>query len=111
MQNAAFSAANMQPQPMRYAPRPAAPVRTAAVPAGMQAVRRAAVTQPSAWFGWMVLCMLVWIIGPMMTFRAAKDPSLRNFAKMMLVTECFLAAAAVLGIMLLGGLAFLDYIF
>ncbi len=37
------------------------------------------------WFGWLFLCNLLPIIGPIIMLNVVKDPSAKNFAKMMIV--------------------------
>lgn len=64
------------------------------------------VVSVSAWMGWIVLCTCFPILGSIITMFTAKQKSVQNFAKAMLI---FMCVAAVLGIIAVFSLGFLAY--
>ena len=45
------------------------------------------VTSMGAWFGWSLLCGILPIIGPIIMLNSAKDPTAKNYAKLMLIMQ------------------------
>ena len=82
---------------------PLVPVQPSAAPPAPQpvygsqpvtAVRTEPVVSTSSWVGYVLLCSCLGIIGPIIVMNTAKEESVRNFAKAMLIV-CGIAAAAV----------------
>ena len=71
------------------------------------AARTESVVSTSAWIGYILLCTLLGIIGPIIVMNTAKEESVRNFAKAMLIT-CVIALALVVLFFL--GIVFLNAI-
>jgi hypothetical protein len=72
------SAAAPQPQPQPYA-QPTGGY----VPMSEQRV----ITSVGGWFGWYLLCCVLPIIGPIIIMNCSKDPTAKNFGKLMLILE------------------------
>lgn len=45
------------------------------------------ITSMGAWFGWTLLCSILPIIGPIIMLNSAKDPTAKNYAKLMLILQ------------------------
>lgn len=54
-----------------------------------------AITTPVGWLGWSLLCGILPIIGAIIMLNATKDPTAKNFAKLMIIMQ---AIGIVLGI-------------
>lgn len=67
---------NAQPQP---APQPMGGY----IPMSQQRV----ITTMGGWFGWSLLCALLPIIGPIIMMSCAKDPTAKNYGKMILILQ------------------------
>ena len=45
------------------------------------------ITSMGGWFCWQLLCSIIPIIGPIIMMSSAKDPTAKNYAKMMLIMQ------------------------
>lgn len=55
------------------------------------------VTSAIGWFGWYLLCSYLAIIGPIIMMNITKDPTAKNYAKLMLILQII---GVVLGVVL-----------
>ena len=46
------------------------------------------ITSPIGWLGWSLLCGFLPIIGAIIMLNATKDPTAKNYAKLMLILQC-----------------------
>lgn len=69
--------AQPQPQPAAYIP-PAAPA----------VQNNGEITSAGLWFGWYLLLSCFPIIGTVIMLCVTKDPSAKNYAKLMLILQC-----------------------
>ena len=78
--------AQAQPQP---APQPSAYIPPAAQPVNE-------ITSLGSWFGWYLLLCILPVIGTIIMLCSVKDPSAKNFAKLMLILQAVVIAIYVL---------------
>ena len=64
-----------------------------------------AVTSPLGWFGWMMLCSFLPIIGAIIMLSATEDQSAKNFAKCWIVLQIIgLVLGVLLAMLMIAGL-------
>lgn len=80
--------AQPQPQPAAY------------IPPAAQQQPMGEITSTGLWFGWYLLMCVLPIIGTIIMLCASKDPSAKNYAKLMLILQCIGIAFYVLLIIL-----------
>ena len=54
------------------------------------------ITSSWAWFGWILLCMVLPVIGPIIMLASSNDPSAKNYGKCMLILQTISIGACVM---------------
>ena len=83
----------------------AAPASSGYVPMSQQRV----VTSVGGWFGWYLLLSFVPIIGTIIMLCSAKDPTAKNYAKLMLILQIIAIILTIIFIAILGS-AMIGYV-
>lgn len=66
-------------------------------PYAQPAVPQRVVTTFGGWIGWLLLCIFLPIVGPIIMLCTAKDPSAKNYAKLTVI--CMIVGAVIGGIL------------